>query len=209
MAVSARPLRHSVTRSLRHFAFTLIELICVMVILSVIAGMIVPRILNTRARAAENESREVQRLLNVAGEKAALWSLPVAINYADGKLELWTRRADGGTASDAVGAASGRWIVDPGAESVTLVNTRIKQATADGVVLPGGKWRIEFAPGQPRPAVGIALESVANAAAGWQVSLDSDANGATRQATGAGGDRGAAIARSIDLDDAGKGTAPW
>ena len=84
-----------------------------------------------------------------------------------------------------------------------------KQATADGVVLPGGKWRIEFAPGQPRPAVGIALESVANAAAGWQVSLDSDANGATRQATGAGSDRGAAIARSIDLDDAGKGTAPW
>lgn len=186
-------------------AFTLIELICVIVILSVIAGMIVPRILNTRARAAENESREVQRLLNVAGEKAALWSLPVAINYADGKLELWTRRADAATAD---GVAAARWIVDPGAESITLANTRIRLATIDTVALPNSKWRIEFAPGQPRPAVGIALDSVANAAAGWQLALDPEASGASRTPTGTS-NGGAAVARSIDLDDAGKGTAPW
>ena len=202
------------TLPLRDSAFTLIELICVVVILAVLAALTVPRMLNTGTRAAENESRAVQRLLSVASEKSGLWPLPVAIDYADNRLTLWKRRSD---SADSVGASASRWTPDPLTEPVTLTNTQIRQAIVDGIVQSRGKWRVEFAPGQPRPVVVIALEQAAlkgstrTTSAGWEVRLDREAPGVSRVATGGDDDArpSVAVTRSTDLDDAGKGTAPW
>lgn len=195
----------------RSSAFTLIELICVLVILAVISALVAPRVLNTKSRTAELESQAVQRILGVAGQRSALWSLPVAVDYADGRMTLWAQRADGAAAVDAVGAATARWAPDPLTDTVTLANTQIKQATVNGIVLPKSKWRVEFAPGQPRPVLAITLEMAGGDAsgAGWEVKLDPEAVGVSRVATGAGAAATSNVARSIDLDDAGKGTAAW
>lgn len=199
-------------------AFTLIELIVVIVILAVLAGAIAPSLLRSAERQVELEAQAAQRLLSIAAERDALSTEPLAIEYDDaaGELRLLVRRTDSTSLAGASGGAD--WRPDPLALTVVFANAKLGRALADGRPLPRQRWRVAFSQVETRPALALEIEPKSarqssgrnNApAGGWQVLLPPDASAASR--VGSGGSRGPALAsdRSIDLDLAGKGQKPW
>lgn len=196
-------------------AFTLLEILVVIVILGILATAIVPRMLDVGKRQAEQEARSVQRLLSIAAEKSAVWNQPVAVDFQDDKhtLSIWTMKEDAKASADTTGAARVRWVYDGLVEPVVLDRLRISTATQDGQSLAATKWRVSFSPGQPRPVVAINLEPKSERdGPRWSVTLPAGEANATRTASGgstSGGGAFGAPSRSIDLDDTGKGETPW
>jgi prepilin-type N-terminal cleavage/methylation domain-containing protein len=198
-------------------AFTMIEMIVVVVIIGILASAIVPRMLNVGQREAELEAKAVQRLLSIAGEKAGVWNLPVALDFLGDKstLCLWTQTEDSKTASDATGAARVSWKIDPLVEPVVLYRLKIARAASGGEELSSGKWRVAFSPGQPRLAMVIELEPKSERdGPRWTITLPTGETAATRStnadpARPAGPGVLGVQTRSIDLDDAGKGQTKW
>lgn len=182
-----------------------------MIILGVLAAVVVPRVTGLGVRQAEGEVRQAQDLLSLAADKAASLNAPMAVDYAEKTLTLWTFRAKGDAAVDLSvdGAGSGKWTPDPLADPLRLARVIVDAARVDGVPLPAGKpWRIAFAPGQARPGVEIDLKD--DSARTWTLRLESDATQAVVERVGqAGGRATPPPVRSIDLDDAGRGTAKW
>jgi len=195
--------------------FTLVEMIVVMIVLSVLAAVVVPRVAGLGVRQAEAEVRQAQDMLTLAAEKAAALNAPAAIDYADKTLTLYTFRmkADpsGNAAADLSieGAGAGKWTPDPLANPLRLSRVTVDAARLDGVPLPAGKpWRITFSPGQARPGVEFDLKD--DSSRTWTLRLESDATQTTASRAGqADAGSNAAPRRSIDLDDAGRGTAKW
>lgn len=209
-----------ITRTNEHApAFTLLEAIIVMVIIGVLAGMIVPRVLNVGERQAEQEAKAVRSLLSIAAEKSGVMNRPVAVDFSEGtqgpdargpRLTIWVQVDDSKGDSSATGAARVRWQQDPLADMVELSRLKIAQAAVDGAIMGSGKWRITFAPGHPRPAMELRLEPLsASDGPTWVVTLSPDDPEASLGTPD--GIRGvtAARPRTIDLDDSGKGDAKW
>lgn len=203
--------------------FTLLETIIVILILGVIASVIVPRALSVGRRQSEVESKQVQRLLSVALDKARLWNQSAAIDYRKeapksaskgergaGRLSVWSMRTDASaTSSDATGAARMKWAEDGLVEPVFLARTKLALATRDGQALPPSAWRITLSPGQPRPLLVLNLEG--DSGTRFSVRLEPDAPGALRvdETPGATTNATSASVRSIDLDDTGRGQSTW
>ena len=192
------------------------EVLVVVIILGILATAIVPRMLNVGQRQAELEAKAVQRLLSIAAEKSTVWNQPVAIDFQDDKhtLSIWTMKEDAKASADSTGAARVRWVYDGLVEPVVLDRLRISTATQDGQSLSGTKWRISFAPGQPRQVVAINLEPKSQRdGPKWTITLPAGEANATRSAGSAGSTTGSAAfgapTRSIDLDDTGKGDTRW
>jgi prepilin-type N-terminal cleavage/methylation domain-containing protein len=197
-------------------AFTLLEILVVIVILSVLATAIVPRMLNVGQRQAELEAKAVQRLLSIAAEKSTVWNQPVAVDFQLDKstLSIWTQREDARASADATGAARVRWEYDGLVEPVILDRLKISLATQDGQSLSSAKWRVTFTPGQPRALVAINLEpKVDRDGPRWTITLPVGETAASRTTsadpTHPAGTGLATQSRSIDLDDAGKGDVKW
>lgn len=202
-------------------AFTLIELIVVIVVLSVVAGIAAPRLLNSSSRRAQSEVRQIAELLSAAarrdGSGGGLGEAQRVVFDADkGVLSLEVRRARAGEQD------AGAWREDPLVAPVNLENVRLERAVVDGVNADERGWRLDLAPGRVRPT--IELVFVADQAGGkarrtgsaaparpaanaerWNVLLLSYAAGA--EIAGVGG-AGAAL-RSVDLDATGMGDKPW
>ncbi len=210
--------------SARIRAFTLLEIIVVILILGVLAAVFVPRALNVGRRQSELESRQVQRLVSVALDKARLWNQTVAIDYrqdADaarssrpgrsvGRLSVWSMRADAAAAdAGGVGAAGVRWAPDPLVEPVLLSRANLALASLNGQALPPAAWRVTLTPGQPRPTLVLSLEG--DGGSRFSIRVEPDAPGAMRidETPGAASSPLGVGPRSIDLDDAGKGQSPW
>ncbi len=198
-------------------AFTLIEAIVVIVILGILATAIIPRMLNVGQREAELEAKAVQRLLSVAAEKCSVWNRPVAVDFALDKntLSVWTQSEDAKASADTTGSARVIWHFDSMVEPVVFNRLKITIATQDGQPFDSNKWRASFIPGQPRPAISVELEPKSDRdGPRWTITLPVGETVATR-AAGADalhpvGTPGlASQARSIDLDDAGKGQTKW
>lgn len=203
-------------------AFTLVEIIVVLVLISILAGVIVPRLAGGSARRVEQEARAVQRLLSTFAEREALGpsTQGLALQFdasagegGGGRLEFFVRRVSPGAA--AAGANAG---VDPRPEFVRdtlvpvveLVDARLAAGLEDGRPLDARRWRISLSPGGPRPAIALVLAPASGVGPSWQVSLASDASTATRRALPPGSTTPAAdLPRSIDLDASGKGEEPW
>lgn len=197
-----------VQQPLRHSAFTLVEMIAVMIILSVLATVVVPRVIGLGARQAEAEVRQVQDVLSLAAEKAAALNAPTAVDYTDKTLRLWTFRPTAEAAADLSldGSAAGKWAPDPLSDPLRLARVTIDAARTDGQALPPNKpWRITFSPGQARPGVELDLKD--DSSRTWTVRLDAEATQAI--VLRAGQSPTPTAPRSIDLDDAGRGTAKW
>lgn len=203
--------------------FTLLETIIVILILGVIASVIVPRALSVGRRQSESESKQVQRLISVALDKARLWNQPAAIDYREetpssatrgergvGRLSVWSMRTDAAAVeSDATGAARTKWSEDGLVEPVFLTRTKLALATQNGQPLPPAAWRVTLAPGQPRPLLVLNLEG--DAGTRFSIRLEPDAPGAIRidDTPGAAAKPASSGPRSIDLDDTGRGQSTW
>jgi prepilin-type N-terminal cleavage/methylation domain-containing protein len=204
-------------------AFTLLEAVIVVVIIGILAGAVVPTIINVGRRQAEQEAKEVRALLTVAADKATVMHQPVAIDYVEAttganghgpRLSIWVQRESSKAATDATGAARVEWMQDRMSDMVELSRLRISSALQDGGALAGGKWRVPFTPGHPRPSIELRLEPAAtNDGPTWTVSLKPDDTAATlgaADATVSPTKPGVTTSqRTIDLDDAGQGDSKW
>lgn len=182
-------------------AFTLVETIVVIVIISLLAGLIVPRLVAPASRQGAGEADAVRGLLGLVAQRASLGGQPAALAFdADAAtLALLTGAADQG------GAAV--WTRSPLAPPVTLAAARIESFAVDGQVTAGGtSWRVEFLPGAPRPAVSLLLAAGDRA---WQIDLDSGDLSAALLDLPSAGAWSPSPSRAVDLDAQGRRQTPW
>ncbi len=187
-------------------AFTLIELIVVILILGIIAAAVAPRLGDSTLRRAQQQVRDVAGLLSAAVRRDATGAQRLALefNAEEKRLSLLVLRA----------AAPGsralpQWSPDPLAPPVAFTDVRLRDALADGAPLDRRGWRIEFPRNQPRPEIELRLETgePPRAVTAWSVLLLPSASSAAFDGLGANSPR--PILRSVDLDALGKGAQSW
>ncbi len=191
------PRRRTVTSR----AFTMIEMLVVMVILAVIAAMVAPRVFRSTDRDAQAAVDSLAELVSVAARRDEFASQPLAIalDAERGKVDLWSRTVD---------AATGRpvWKPDPLTPSADMSALVINEVTSDGVELDARRWWYEFPQNVRRPSLVL---SVASAITGhtWTVELQPTSSRAI--VSDAAGMRSQDQIGAIDLDATGKADAPW
>lgn len=198
--------------------FTIVEMVCVVVIVGVAAGMIVPRLLSTSNARAQAQLNQVAAMLSAAAVRQTSSDESQRLEY-DGKtrrLSLMVRRVRG---SDM--GAVGRWNPDVINPQITLEDLRLAQTVVDGQTVDERGWTIQFTPGMVRPTIEMLLtpappdgkesrsarSSGAPAGVSWSLALLPYASSA--QARRVGDPRAPQVLQSIDLDAAGLGDRPW
>ncbi|MBL0926992.1 MAG: prepilin-type N-terminal cleavage/methylation domain-containing protein [Phycisphaerales bacterium] len=187
----------------RQRAFTLVELIVVIVILGVLFLLTVPRLTSTEARRAENEVRSVALLLSAIAQRDALGSqrLSLAYDAADRRLSASVFRSTG----DAINP-DGRWSSDPLLPPVVFEAARLETALFDGARADSRGWTIELFPGVGRPTIQLVFAAgEAQRPSRWLVDLLPYSTMAA-VATPSGG-----LSRptAVDLDAQGMRLSPW
>jgi prepilin-type N-terminal cleavage/methylation domain-containing protein len=188
-------------------AFTLIELIVVIVLIGVLGALLVPRLFGNERRRADREAASVAELLSVAAAREALSSESVAVDYDPSSMTMGVqvRRTAG-----AGGGRTARWVDDPLVTPVTLQYLELRQAVADGQPLKRQRWRIEFPATEPRPTLYLLLAAPGEPdSSGWQIELLPEETSATRSAATAPTRTSQSKWRRVDLDAEGKGEKPW
>jgi prepilin-type N-terminal cleavage/methylation domain-containing protein len=196
-------------RARRSGAFTLIELVVVILVIAVLAGFMAPRMVNSARRQADLEAAEVTRLLGVAARRAALSSEIVAVEYnaAVPSLSLVVLRdIDTGRGSRRT------WVQDALVPPVNFQAATILRATADGqpVAGSGGNWWVDFNPSEPRPALWILVgDARGDSTLQWQVELLPEETTASRRSLNEPSRASIAGAVRIDLDASNQGERAW
>ena len=131
-------------------AFSMIEVLVVILILAVMAGAIAPRLVSFTALRVAPTARQVGDVLSVAGRRDRLTSQRVAIDYADHTLRMLILRP----AADGVGS---EWADDPLAQTVNLGPVELVSARLDGAELDADQWRVELATTGRRPLLTLLL----------------------------------------------------
>ncbi|MEO1131056.1 MAG: prepilin-type N-terminal cleavage/methylation domain-containing protein, partial [Planctomycetota bacterium] len=140
----------------RRSAFTLIELIVVVVLLGVLAGLVAPRLLTTERRRAEATVTDLTSMLSVVARRDALGNSRMALEYdaERGTVKLDTLRVEG----ERFGTRQTAWRPDPLTPRVELEGIEITETRVDGYSTGEKWWRIEFAPGVPRPLIELVVQ---------------------------------------------------
>jgi len=189
-------------RTNRGRAFTIVELIVVVVILAVLAAAIGPRLAAMGGREVRASAMEVGDLVSVAARRDALTSQRVAIEFEGDKSRLVLMTMD--VAPSGGGSPVAEWREDKLIPPVLLGNTKITDASTDGVALDARGWRVEFPQGGLRPALALIL-SDPKGKEHWRVELPSSA---AHAAISPGNALGMSD-QAVDLDAGGGGTSPW
>lgn len=179
----------------RSRGFSIVEIIVVLVILSVLAAAVVPRLAAMSGRQARADAEAVAELLSIAARRDELTSQRVALDFdaERGSLRLLTRRAD---AAD--------WRPDPLAPDAQLRGSFLESVESEGVDLDPDRWRIEFQQSGRRPPVTLVVTDDRKRDS-WRVTLPV---GASRAALAPAASR-LAPDGSIDLDAVGRSEEPW
>jgi prepilin-type N-terminal cleavage/methylation domain-containing protein len=188
------------TRGIRH-GFTLIELVVVVVLTAIIAGVILPRLMRTDEREARIEAEAVASLVGSAARRGAVSAQRVALEFIDGRFQGVMLRNENPGSFDEGDVV---WAPDPFLPTLRLVSLSLAGASADGATLGDREWRVELG-GQGRPELLLVLED--SRGGRWTVLLAGDADGAVAFA-GEALPEGYAQ-RTVDLDRTGRGLAPW
>jgi prepilin-type N-terminal cleavage/methylation domain-containing protein len=144
----------------RRPAFTLLELIVVIILLAVVAAVIAPRLAGSPARDAERALERIADLLCVAAHRDSVGGRhAIAFDPAAGSFVIESLRPDttGGRA----------WRPDPFLPPARLNPLTLRAILLDGSPIypdPDGRWRIEFPEHEPRPLIEMRFESVDGAA---------------------------------------------
>ncbi len=188
-------------RTAPHRAFTLLELILVVLLLAVLAGAIAPRLAGQRTRTLRQEADGLARLLSAAAQRDALSSERIALYYTEesGSVALLRYQHD----ADPAG-----WFVDDLVSPAPLVRLELVEAVAAQRTLDDEQWLVEFPPDTSRPELAFLLRDPADDTA-WQVGLGGFSASASIERTD--GRRRIEIgpSDSIDLDAIGEGAQPW
>ncbi|MEK6702602.1 MAG: prepilin-type N-terminal cleavage/methylation domain-containing protein [Planctomycetota bacterium] len=190
-------------------AFTMVELIVVVIVMTVVAATIIPRFSGNEARAAEQEARNVKEFFSSVGARAVLTSqsLQVEYNSLTRQFVMKTARA---TSDPANFASEREWLPDPLLAPVKLEHVNVRTISADG--LPGDvvNFLIELPVGRPRPALVVILgQSNTGETGAWRVELPPEGVEAIFAKTDPLDAAMPSTGTSQDLDASGMGDTPW
>jgi prepilin-type N-terminal cleavage/methylation domain-containing protein len=182
-------------------AFTIIELIVVVVLLGVAATMIVPRVTDTAGRRVRASAERVSETLSALARRDAMLSQPLALTFDRENARLRVLALFRDAQRDTVAWREDGFLPDATLEDAVLVSVQ-----SDGAELDATNLRVEFDQYQPRPALRVVL-SDAKGNNLWSVELAS----ASQQADVTAGDirRQPGATRVIDLDEEGKERVAW
>jgi prepilin-type N-terminal cleavage/methylation domain-containing protein len=181
-------------------AFSLVEVIVVIVIMGVLAAVTIPRITGMAGRRVRATAESLADLLATAARRESLTSQQSIVGYRKDlhAISLSVLVATEGESSSAM------WVEDRLAPSVNLGEAVIQAVEADGGAMDPMEWSFDFLPGVRRPGLAIVLSDPANRER-WRVELPSGAaHAVVSQAEFSG-----LLDQSIDLDAAGAGSAAW
>jgi prepilin-type N-terminal cleavage/methylation domain-containing protein len=190
-------------RQPRTRAFTLIELVVVIVILGIAAAAIAPRFVGGTARSAEVSALAVRDVISAVATRSVLTGRLVAVAYDSSRgiaeAQTWLTT---GAPND--WTAPAQWAPDPLTPPAGLNEAKVTSVRADGLTLDPSHWRVEFDPGVRRPALSVWIAQTGGKRA-WRIDL---AAGAMRAEIGSS-DRPENAATVIDLDAAGRAEEAW
>jgi prepilin-type N-terminal cleavage/methylation domain-containing protein len=194
----------------RQYAFTMVELVCAIVLLAVLAGVIVPRILSWDARRAEEQVLAAADLLTSAGRRSAFSTQRVAVEFdaREARLSVVWRRPGDPASFD---ADPGTWEPDPLTPAVTLEGLRLVRAWAGQEELNPRGFRAALqddssAGGRVPLALMLAEERSGRR---WVVRLPALSDRARVIADASEADLAAADPDVVDLDALGMREQPW
>lgn len=193
------------SRSNHGRAFTLIELVLVVVIFAIAAGFLVPRLIARDRREAERSADAIRELLTAAAQRELLTGRGVALDFdrEAGVIQVLTPRPQesGAWRSDVVLRP------DPLIPAVDLAPLEITSAWNDGASLSPDRWRLMLSGLDRRPEIVLVVSDVRTGMI-WRIVLATDGGAATMSRTDDPGEF--AYARdTVDLDRAGLREAPW
>ena len=196
----------SVAQARGRRAFTLVEVLVVMVIIAILAMLTVPRLIGSQSRQAEVEVQGVRALLSQAAQRDAVSSDTLSLNYDAEKQEL--------SVQSLVEKEGQRdWHALPLIRPVRFTSIVLADATADGQgQAPDGGFRVVFAGAHPRPAVALLLRTAPDLpgkAYAWQVDLLPGQTVAKMRTVSEAAPLAPAESAVIDLDEQGLRTQPW
>lgn len=184
-------------------AFTLIEAIVVVIIVSVMAGVMVPRMMSRDRSGAKREIEKVRALLSAAAQRDVMTSQLVALHYDSETSMLRVLTLADADEKKPRGDDLWPWRSDRLIPSVEIGVLELVRATTDEIVMDDDEWLIELIRGVRRPD--LLLEFEDSYAKSWFVFLPS--KGANAAAWTGEADEIERVA--IDLDAEGKGDREW
>ena len=182
-------------------AFTIVEVLVVVVLLAAVAGLVAPRLTNNAARRVTAAAESTAEALSALARRDAMLSQPLALTYDQASNMLRSTVLQRDLQRNTVA-----WKSDALLPEADLGDAKLLAVTADGAELGVSELRIEFDQFQPRPSLRIVLT---DAKGGNPVSIDMPAS--SLQATIVSGDirQQPGATRAIDLDDEGKERQAW
>lgn len=129
-------------------AFSLVELVVVIVLLAIAAAVVLPRMVSGSGREVRSRADAIASLLSTAARRDSLTSQRVGVEYSleDAQLRVVVLTS---------GERGSVWSRDPLTPPVSLGITRVIEATSNGVPLPEEGWRIELAQSGIRPSIQV------------------------------------------------------
>lgn len=195
-------------RSVRTFrkGFTIMELVVVVVLLGVAAGMVVPRIVGGEDRKVRAGAERVAELLSALARRDAMLSQPMALLYDAERQRLVAQVLL--RTKDNFGEPVSTWREDRLLPDADLRGLKLVSVHADGAELDATSLRVEFDQFTARPSLRVVVSDEKdryfwNAEMGSSVLQAQVLSGDGKDAGGLGD------ARVVDLDDTGLGETAW
>ena len=136
-------------------AFTLIEVIAVLLVAGIVVGLIAPRVSTSTRRSTENSVRAASSMLAIVAQRAASSSELSALVYdhEEGSLFVEVLRQQRGNYD----RTERVWRRDPFAPEVVLSGCRVSSFVTDGLRVSEDSFRLVFEPGVTRPQISMTI----------------------------------------------------
>ncbi|MFG0291684.1 MAG: type II secretion system protein [Phycisphaerales bacterium JB050] len=149
-----------------HRAFTLMEVIVVLIVMAIAMGMIVPRVSTSTHRQSENMVRAVSSMVALCAQRSVAGSEISALVYdaEERTLRVEVLRQERGNYD----RTDREWRSDPFAPEVRLETCRVQRVVMDGVSFNQESFRLVFEPGVQRPQVSMTIAEGESEPDGYQ-----------------------------------------